>query len=217
MVDYRRFDCDDHRVRGHGSRQYRVGQPVRPPWAPPRRPRRLDNPGRQPGARQPHPIAIGIPADLRRPGRRRNGSDLRPHDGLRDGLVRNPAEPRGVPRFCGHGDGADDHVAVGGLARFELRLADGAADHQRPGGGHHDSGRVPRAQSTGAGRPGRRGRCHPGFRAGDVPRAGAAFASVHHPLADELFLLRHPFRPDLPHRELCRDLRHSADHGRVDL
>ena len=57
----------------------------------------------------------------------------------------------------------------------------------------------------------------PGFRAGDVPRAGAAFASVHHPVADELFLLRHPFRPDLPHRELCRDLRHTADHCRVDL
>ena len=36
-------------------------------------------------------------------------------------------------------------------------------------------------------------------------------------LADELFLLRHPFRPDLPHRELCRDLRHTADHCRVDL
>ncbi len=96
-------------------------------------------------------VAPGVPAHLRRPGRRRNRGNLRSHDGLRDGLVRDPAEPRGVPRFCGHGHGADDDVAVGGLARFALRLADGAADHQRPGGGHHDSGRVPRAQPTGAG------------------------------------------------------------------
>ena len=49
-----------------------------------------------------------------------DSGDLRPDDGLRDGLVRNPAQPGGLPRFCRHGHGADDHVAVGGLARLAL-------------------------------------------------------------------------------------------------
>ena len=67
------------------------------------------------------------------------------------------------------------------------------------------------------GEPRRRGDSRSGFRAGDVPRAGAAFAAVHHPFADELFLLRHAFGSDLPHCELRGNLRHTADHCRVDL
>ena len=47
--------------------------------------------------------------------------------------------------------------------------------------------------------------------------AGAALAAVHHPAADELLLLRHAFGPDLPHRELRRQLRHPADRRRLDL
>jgi MFS family permease len=47
--------------------------------------------------------------------------------------------------------------------------------------------------------------------------AGGAIAAVPHPDAGQLLLLRHPFRPDLPHGELCRDLRHPDDCGRVDL
>ena len=47
--------------------------------------------------------------------------------------------------------------------------------------------------------------------------AGGALAAVHHPAADEFLLLRHPFRADLPHRELRRDLRHPADLAAVSI
>ena len=35
--------------------------------------------------------------------------------------------------------------------------------------------------------------------------------------ADQFLLLRHPFRPDLPYRELCRELRHPAGRRGLDL
>ena len=54
-------------------------------------------------------------------------------------------------------------------------------------------------------------------RVGDVGGAGAAIAAVHHPAADQFLLLRHALRPDLPHGELCGELRHPADHGGFDL
>ena len=47
--------------------------------------------------------------------------------------------------------------------------------------------------------------------------AGAALAAIHHPARDQLLLLRHAFRPDHPHRELCRELRHPADRRGHDL
>ena len=42
-------------------------------------------------------------------------------------------------------------------------------------------------------------------------------AAVHRAGADQLLLLRHSFRADFPHRELCRQLRHSFGRGGVDL
>jgi len=36
-------------------------------------------------------------------------------------------------------------------------------------------------------------------------------------LLTQFLLLRHPFRADHPHRQLCRQLRHSADRGGFDL
>ena len=46
--------------------------------------------------------------------------DLRADDGLRDRLVRHPPQPGGLARIRRHGNGADDHVSVGGLAGLDL-------------------------------------------------------------------------------------------------
>src|SRR5262249_60984906 len=51
----------------------------------------------------------------------------------------------------------------------------------------------------------------------DVARGGAAIAAIPDPDRDQLLLLRNAFRPDHPHRELCRELRHSVDRGGHDL
>ena len=51
----------------------------------------------------------------------------------------------------------------------------------------------------------------------NVGGRGGAIAAVHHPAADEFLLLRHAFGTDHPHGELCRELRHSAGRGGVDL
>ena len=40
---------------------------------------------------------------------------------------------------------------------------------------------------------------------------------VHHPLPDLFLLLRHPFGPDHPYRQLCGHLRHSDRARRLDL
>ena len=50
-----------------------------------------------------------------------------------------------------------------------------------------------------------------------TPRAGDPLAAVHHSARHQLLLLRHPFRPDHPHRQLRHQLRHSAGRGGVDL
>ena len=44
-----------------------------------------------------------------------------------------------------------------------------------------------------------------------------AIPAVHRAGHDQLLLLRHPLRPDLSHRELRRELRHSAGGRRLDL
>ena len=51
----------------------------------------------------------------------------------------------------------------------------------------------------------------------DVAGAGASLAAIHHPAADEFFLLRHAFGADHPHRELRHQLRHPVDRGGHDL
>jgi hypothetical protein len=51
-------------------------------------------------------------------------------DGLRDRLVRNASQPRGVVSVGRHGNGADDHVASGSLAGLHLQLANLPADHR---------------------------------------------------------------------------------------
>ncbi len=47
-------------------------------------------------------------------------ADPRADDGLRDRLVRHPSQPCGVSRIRRHGNGTDDHVALGGMARHHL-------------------------------------------------------------------------------------------------
>ena len=73
--------------------------------------------------------------------------------------------------------------------------------------------RRPPALAAGAAAPARRASRNPDMSLG----AGAALAAVHHPAADQLLLLRHAFRPDLPYRELCHQLRHPADRRGLDL
>ena len=81
---------------------------------------RVRDPGGELGAGQPGHIAPRIPAHLRPGCRRRDRRHLRADDGLRDRLVRHASQPRGVARLRRHGHGADDHVALGGMARLHL-------------------------------------------------------------------------------------------------
>jgi len=53
-------------------------------------------------------------------------------------------------------------------------------------------------------------------RSGDVARAGAALAAIHHPAADELLCCA-TLRGRYPHRELRRQLRHTDDRRGHDL
>ena len=78
-----------------------------------------------------------------------DGRDLRADDGLRDRLVRHPPQPCRVARLCRHGHGADDHVALGGMARLHLRLENVAPDHRRPCRGRDDPGGVAGAPPAG--------------------------------------------------------------------
>ena len=119
------------------------------------RPRRADwfgRPGGKPGAGQPGDIAYRVPADLRPGRRRRDRRDLRADDGLRDRLVRHASQPCRVARLRRHGNGADDHVAIGGMARLHLRLANVPPDHRRHCRGHDDPGRAAGAPPAGSGR-----------------------------------------------------------------
>ena len=93
---------------------------------------------------------VAVPAHLRPARRRRDGRDLRADDGLRHRLVRHASQPCRVARLGRHGHGADDHVALGGVARLHPRLADLAADHRRPGRRADDPGGAPGPPPAGA-------------------------------------------------------------------
>ena len=102
---------------------------------------------------------LRVPADLRPARRRRDRRDLRADDGLRDRLVRHPSQPCRLARVGRHGHGADDHVAVGGVARLDLRLADIPSDHRRARRGLDDPGDAAGAPPAGPGSRRRRRRC----------------------------------------------------------
>ncbi len=56
-----------------------------------------------------------------------------------------------------------------------------------------------------------------GPQSSDVGQPGRPVPAIHRASADELFLLRHPFGPDLPYGELRGHLRHPDDSCRFDL
>ena len=82
-------------------------------------------------------------------GRREHRGDFPADDGVRHRLVRHASQPCGVARVRRHGDGADDHVAAGGVARLDLRLANLDADHRRRCRGRDDPGLASGAPSAG--------------------------------------------------------------------
>ena len=69
---------------------------------------------------------LAFQLDLRAARGRKRGGDHRADDGLRHRLVRHASQPCGVARLGGHGHGADDHGALGRVARFNHELADDA-------------------------------------------------------------------------------------------
>ena len=162
-------------------------------------------------------IAHRVSIDIRLGGRRRDRGHLCAHDGLRDRLVRHSSEPRGVPRFRRHGDGANDHVSFGGAAHLQPRLENVPANSRRARRWHHDSGallvRRPPALNPEIA----------ALAAAEEPRsditlsAGDQIAAIHHAAADQFFLLCHALRPDLPYGELRDNLRNPADRRGVDL
>ena len=172
LVGDRRVERDDDRLSGDGLHQHGLGQPVRPLRPARGRPDRLDHPGGRRGAGEPDDFAARVPAHLRAARRRQHRGDLRADDGLRDRLVRHASQPRGVARIRRHGRRADDHVAVGGLARLELRLANIDAHHRRHRGGRDDPGRAAGAPSARSRWRGRRDRCAAGRGRNPACRSG---------------------------------------------
>ena len=155
LVGDRRVERHDHRLSRHGLRQHGLGQPLRS--GRPRAVVALTGAIALPAslALAAHaPSLARVPAAVRPPHRRQRGGDHRADDGLRDGLVRHPSQPRGLARLGGHGDGADDHVAARGLARLAPRLADDAANPRRRRGRADDPGRASGAPPAGARRRG---------------------------------------------------------------
>ena len=67
----------------------------------------------------PGDVAARVSAHLRPARRRERGGDHRADDGLRHRLVRHASQPCGVARLRRHGHGADDHVALGRVARLD--------------------------------------------------------------------------------------------------
>ena len=70
-------------------------------------------------AGQPRDVADRLPIAVRPDGRRLDRLDLRADDGDRHRLVRYPSQPRGLAGVGGHGHGAADDVAAGGLAGLQ--------------------------------------------------------------------------------------------------
>jgi hypothetical protein len=128
VVDYRRVQRHDLRLSRHGGGKHILGKPVRPLRSASDSADRIERVGRSLGAGKPGDIADRVSVDLRFGGRRCDGGHLCAHDGLRDRLVRYASQPGGVSRFSRHGNGAYDHVAVGGTAHIQPRLENVAAD-----------------------------------------------------------------------------------------
>ena len=97
-----------------------------------------------------------VPADLRTARGRERGGHHRADDGLRHRLVRHPSQPCRVARLGRHGHGADDHGALGRVARFNHELANHARDPRRGRRSPHDPGGASGAPTAGARRRQRR-------------------------------------------------------------
>jgi hypothetical protein len=61
---------------------------------------------------------------------------------LRDRLVRHTSQPSCVSRFRRHGNGANDHVPIGGAAHFQPRLENVAPNPRRTRRSRYDSSSV---------------------------------------------------------------------------
>ena len=179
---------------------------------------RLGHPGSRPGAGEPGDIARAVSALSSACWSAVRRGDLRADDGLRDRLVRHPSRPRGVAGIGRHRHRPDDRLSVRRLARLDLRLADVPPHHRGARGCADDPDGACwyAARRPWKARP-------PSLRQMTASESalplesGPALSPVHHPGADVLLLLRHAFRPDLPHGELRRPPRHPDDGGRHHL
>ena len=183
---------------------------------------RVAGSGRQSLPRQPRPVADRVPASVRIAGRCGRRRLLRPADRGGHRLVRDPARPRRVAGFCRHRDRAGHHDAAECVAGRHLRLARVDANPGSDRGGDPDPGHLSSPAPAGARRARARGRRREPSRRRSRPQRhdgarGAPVDAVHHPRADQLLLLRHPLRPDLPHGQLRHHLRHSGHDGGHDL
>ena len=103
------------------------------------------------------------------------------------------------------------------MARIILRLEIIPPRHRRPCCSDHDPHSVSDPPPTGCGRRKCRSVCRWRTAIRDVLGAGGAVTAVHDSCPDELFLLRHAFRPDLSYGELRGELRHPDDCRCFDL
>ena len=111
----------------------RLGRLQRPLRHPAGRAHRIGAAGPGAGARQPPTSLPAFQLDLWGPGRRCRRSVLCADDRRRHRLVRHQSRPGGVTGLGRHGRGADDRLAVRGVAAHRHRLAQRHADH-RPSG-----------------------------------------------------------------------------------
>jgi hypothetical protein len=140
MVHYRHIQRHDLRFSRHGIGQHHLGKPVGPLRSAPDSADRIQCLGRSSGAGEPGDIARPVSTDLRPAGRRCDCGHLCAHDGLRDRLVRHAPQPGRVSGFRRHGNGANDHVSIGGTAHCQPRLENLPPNPRRARRSRDDSG-----------------------------------------------------------------------------
>ena len=106
--------------------------------------------GHSSSAGEPGDIACRVSADLRRGCRRCGSSPFAPMmSPCVNRLVRHTSQPCCVSRICRHGNGANDHVSLGGAAHFQPRLENVPPNPRRTHCRRYDSNRVAGASPTG--------------------------------------------------------------------
>ena len=119
LVGRRRIQRHDDRLSCNGLRQHDLGDLVGSGRAASGSADRLDRHRGKPCAGEPCDVVDRVSAPLRPADGSGDCRYLRADDGLRHRLVRHPSQPCGVAGVGRHGDGTDDHVAAGGLARLQ--------------------------------------------------------------------------------------------------